>query len=85
MDKGTGVLMICSYGDKYDAAAIVKHKLKPKIIIEVAYEEIQVSNKYSSGFGLRFPRFIDVRIDKTLKEVSDFKLIQKIFNMQRTQ
>ena len=59
--------------------------LKPKIIIEVAYEEIQVSNKYSSGFGLRFPRFIDVRIDKTLKEVSDFKLIQKIFNMQRTQ
>lgn len=33
MDKGTGVLMICSYGDKYDAQSITKHKLTPKIII----------------------------------------------------
>jgi len=32
IDKGTGVLMICSYGDKYDAAAINKHKLTPKIV-----------------------------------------------------
>jgi len=33
MDKGTGVLMICSYGDKYDAQSITKHKLTPKVII----------------------------------------------------
>jgi len=32
LDKGTGVLMICSYGDKYDAEAINKHKLNPKIV-----------------------------------------------------
>jgi len=34
IDKGTGVLMICSYGDKYDAEAISRHKLKPKVILE---------------------------------------------------
>ena len=34
MDKGTGVLMICSYGDKYDADAVKKHNLKPKSILE---------------------------------------------------
>jgi valyl-tRNA synthetase len=34
IDKGTGVLMICSYGDKYDAASIAKHKLTPKIVLE---------------------------------------------------
>ena len=34
MDKGTGVLMVCSYGDKYDVEAVNKHKLKPKIIFE---------------------------------------------------
>jgi len=33
IDKGTGVLMICSYGDKYDAQAINKHKLNPKVIL----------------------------------------------------
>jgi len=31
MEKGTGVLMICSYGDKYDVDAINRHKLKPII------------------------------------------------------
>ena len=33
MDKGTGVLMVCSYGDKYDAEAINKYKLEPKLVI----------------------------------------------------
>jgi len=33
IDKGTGVLMVCSYGDKYDAEAINRYKLEPKIIL----------------------------------------------------
>ncbi|MBS3078720.1 valine--tRNA ligase [Candidatus Pacearchaeota archaeon] len=33
IEKGTGVLMICSYGDKYDAEAINRHKLSPKIVL----------------------------------------------------
>lgn len=33
LDKGTGVLMICSYGDKYDVDAIKRHKLEPRVII----------------------------------------------------
>src|SRR3989344_5933827 len=32
LDKGSGVLMVCSYGDKYDVEAIKRHKLNPKII-----------------------------------------------------
>ncbi|MFH1365447.1 MAG: valine--tRNA ligase [archaeon] len=35
LDKGTGVLMVCSYGDKYDAEAINKYKLNPKIVINL--------------------------------------------------
>ena len=34
VDKGTGVLMVCSYGDKFDVDAINRHKLTPKPIIE---------------------------------------------------
>ncbi|MEK6844350.1 MAG: valine--tRNA ligase [Nanoarchaeota archaeon] len=33
MEKGTGILMVCSYGDKYDVDATKRHKLQPKIII----------------------------------------------------
>ncbi len=33
-EKGTGVLMVCSYGDKYDVDAINRHKLIPKIIFD---------------------------------------------------
>ena len=33
LEKGTGVLMICSYGDKYDAEAVNRHKLKAKVIL----------------------------------------------------
>jgi len=33
IEKGTGVLMICSYGDKYDVDATKRHKLTPKIIL----------------------------------------------------
>ena len=32
LEKGTGVLMVCSYGDKYDVDAINKHKLKSRIV-----------------------------------------------------
>ena len=33
IEKGTGVLMICSYGDKYDAEAINRHKLTARVIL----------------------------------------------------
>ncbi len=31
-EKGTGILMVCSYGDKYDVEAINKRKLTPRIM-----------------------------------------------------
>jgi len=34
MEKGTGVLMVCSYGDKYDVDAVNRHKLEPKLILD---------------------------------------------------
>ena len=31
-EKGTGAMMICSYGDKYDVDAINRHKLNPRVV-----------------------------------------------------
>src|SRR4030042_2277181 len=33
-DKGTGAMMVCSYGDKYDVDAINRYKLIPRIILD---------------------------------------------------
>ena len=57
--------------------------VKPKVIIEVAYEEIQKSPSYSSGYALRFPRVIRFRDDKSIDEVSSLSMIKKFYNEQK--
>ena len=59
-----------------------KVRLKPKIVIEVAYEEIQKSPKYESGFALRFPRLIRFRPDKDIEEVDTKDRINKLYKQQ---
>lgn len=58
-------------------------KVKPKIVIEVGYEEIQKSPSYSSGFALRFPRIISLRIDKGPKEASALDYVNKLYDGQK--
>lgn len=48
IDKGTGVLMVCSYGDRFDVDAINRHKLNPRIILNE--DGTMVGDKYK---GLR--------------------------------
>lgn len=49
IDKGTGVLMVCSYGDKYDVDAIKRYKLSPKIIFSL---DGKVKGGKYQGFGI---------------------------------
>src|SRR3989344_4793269 len=58
-------------------------EVKPKIIVEVKYEEIQKSPTYNSGYALRFPRLIVFRNDKPLKDINTIKDIERIYNNQR--
>lgn len=57
-------------------------RIKPEIIIEVNYEEIQKSPSYSSGYALRFPRFMRLREDKALSDVSDLNLVEDLYSGQ---
>jgi len=54
--------------------------VKPKILVEVGYEEIQQSPTYSSGYALRFPRLIRFRPDKD--EPDSLEKVKSIFNNQ---
>lgn len=53
--------------------------LKPKVIFEIAYEEIQSSSNYSSGYALRFPRVVRLRRDLGLKDVDTLDRVKKFF------
>lgn len=58
-------------------------ELKPAVIFEVAYEEIQRSPNYSSGYALRFPRLVSVRDDKSLEEADTLERVVLLYRMQR--
>jgi len=58
-------------------------EIKPAVIFEVAYEEIQHSPNYSSGYALRFPRMVAVRYDKSLEEADSLERVITLYKGQR--
>ena len=59
-------------------------KIKPKIVIEVGYEEIQISQNYDSGFALRFPKFMRLRTDeKILSDINTIEDLKRIYSIQK--
>lgn len=58
-------------------------EVKPKIVIEVGYEEIQKSPTYSSGYALRFPRVIQLREDQGPDDASTLKMVERFYNEQK--
>lgn len=54
----------------------------PKYVFEVAYQEIQKSPKYESGFALRFPRFVRLRDDKSVEEADNIERIARLYEIQ---
>lgn len=59
-----------------------KLRLKPRIVLEVGYQEIQKSNKYSSGFALRFPRMIRLRDDRGPEDADTVERVKFLFESQ---
>lgn len=57
--------------------------VKPKIVIEVSFEEIQESPTYGSGFALRFPRVVRLRDDKSADDVSSLEQVKRLFREQK--
>jgi len=57
--------------------------LKPKVVIEIGYEEIQKSPTYSSGFALRFPRVIQLRQDRSPDDCSTLKMVESFYHKQK--
>lgn len=60
-----------------------KHvSIKPEVVIMIGYQNIQVSPSYSSGFALRFPRFLRLREDKSVNEIVSLEEIKRDHDAQ---
>src|SRR5581483_8846844 len=52
--------------------------VEPKLVVEIAFNEIQVSPRYASGLALRFARVKRYRTDKTAAESDTFQTFQQL-------
>ncbi len=53
-------------------------ELQPAVVFEIAYEEIQKSKHYASGYALRFPRLVRVRFDKTPEDADTVERVERL-------
>jgi DNA ligase 1 len=59
-------------------------RLKPQILVEVAYEEIQKSPTYSSGYALRFPRVLRLRhMERSAEDAATLEYIEDYYFKQK--
>jgi DNA ligase-1 len=59
-----------------------KVTVTPRVIVEVAYNEIQKSPKYRSGMALRFARITRIRDDKSPEEADTIQRVREIYERQ---
>ena len=52
--------------------------VEPKIVVEIAYSDIQTSPRYKCGFALRFARVKRYRPDKTADEADTFETVKQL-------
>jgi DNA ligase-1 len=52
--------------------------VEPKIVVEIAFNDLQVSPRYPSGLALRFARVKRYRPDKTVDQSDTFQTVKRI-------
>jgi DNA ligase 1 len=59
-----------------------RRTVEPKVVLEVAFNNIQKSKRHESGYALRFPRILRIRRDKPLSEIDTLENVAKLFARQ---
>jgi DNA ligase-1 len=57
-------------------------RVRPEVVVEVAFNEIQKSPTYPSGFALRFARITRVREDKVPDQATTLEQLRALFERQ---
>lgn len=57
-------------------------QVRPEIVVQVAFDDIQASTRYKSGFALRFARITAIREDKSIEDVDTLDTVRQLFESQ---
>jgi DNA ligase-1 len=57
--------------------------VEPKIVLEVAFNNMMRSERHNSGFALRFPRIVRIRHDKLPEEADTIERVREIYEAQK--
>lgn len=60
-----------------------RRAVEPKIVLEVAFNNMMRSNRHESGYALRFPRILRIRTDKSVDAIDTLETVREIFARQQ--
>jgi DNA ligase 1 len=61
-----------------------RRTVEPKIVLEVAFNNMMESDRHDSGYALRFPRIVRLRPDKSAEEADGIERVREIYGKQST-
>jgi DNA ligase-1 len=59
-----------------------RRTVEPKIVLEVAFNNMMQSNRHESGYALRFPRIVRLRPDKAAEDADTIERAREIYEQQ---
>jgi DNA ligase-1 len=52
--------------------------VEPEVVVEIAFDRVQVSKRHKSGYALRFPRIVRLRDDKPVGEIDTLDAVRAL-------
>ena len=77
MDALTTIIENTSKGEDEEGVFV-----KPTVVVEVTYQEIQETDEYTSGYALRVPKIVRFRTDKSVNEIDTVEKLKKLYELQ---
>jgi DNA ligase 1 len=62
-----------------------RREVEPKMVLEVAFNNVMRSDRHESGYALRFPRIVRLRPDKSPEEADTIERVREIYEQQDRQ
>lgn len=60
-----------------------RRTVEPRVVLEVAFNNVMRSDRHESGFALRFPRILRLRNDKAPAEIDTLDTVREIYEGQK--
>jgi DNA ligase-1 len=60
-----------------------RRQVRPEVVLEVAFDSIQRSDRHGGGYSLRFPRIKRIRTDKSVGDIDTIEKVERIFSGQK--